>query len=574
MVDTWQHQFRCAFSLTAILAIFMAGILLANQGEQETMPLDAAEHNSEFMASNGRFSALTVRVGLLEEYKKITFQMHGCYRIESLSGDILRAAGTSKSRWRARIEESAPAQMLYSVLVASYPDSDKAMALAEIFAGQGQSAVVNQIGGPVELNGNDVVSDNTQYRVQIGNFKTEAEARALRETCDADYSPRIIREVIRKPKGMIEFFDADMTESYMTEAGFRLIPEDANATVTICSVLTVSGFTYERPEDRRYAGIVEIYLDRTGGLAALNEVDIDTYLRGVVPAEMPAMFPFDALKAQAIAARTVVMAQKATRHTNDPFELCAHVHCQVYCGVTRDDERSNRAIEETRGELLVSNGELVDAFYSAVCGGHTEDAELTWLTPMRHPALGVPCSCSDSLDYPDLTTEAGVRRWIHSSPSVCCNPNNHNLPLPADYGKKHFRWEISYTRSELEDIIRDKTGADVGTLYDILPISRGKSGRLVEIEILGSRRNLRIKRELKIRRALAKTQLESSCFLVEVLPDSTGLPMEIVFNGAGWGHGVGMCQCGAARMALDGMTYQQILEHYYSGAAVEKRYGF
>ena len=512
MVEARQHFLRHSLSQVAILGILLIGTLFANEKLQDNPPQEAAQVNLDSMSSDSRFKALTIRVGLLEGYKKVTFQMNGCYRVESMSGEILRASGSSPARWRARIEDSTASQILYSVLVASFTSREKAMELAESFAVRDINAVVKQIGGPVELDSSDVLCDNTLYRVQIGTFKTEAEAKALLKDCDDEFNPRVIREVIRRSKGRVEFFDSDMLESYMTEGGFRIIPEEKSANLTIYGVLVGTGFSYERQEDRSYEGIIEIYLDHAGMLAVLNEVPIDTYLRGVVPAEMPANFPMDALKAQAVAARTVVIAKKATKHINDPFELCAHVHCQVYSGITRQDERTNQAITETKGELLMANGDLVDAFYSAVCGGHTEDAENTWMAPMRSPSIGVPCNCCDSITYPDLTTEAGVRKWIYSSPAVCCNLDDHKVPVAADYGRKHFRWEVSYTRTELEDIIREKTGEAVGTLYDILPIHRGRSGRLSEIEILGSRKNLRIKRELKIRRALAKTQLGKLLF--------------------------------------------------------------
>jgi peptidoglycan hydrolase-like amidase len=287
---------------------------------------------------------------------------------------------------------------------------------------------------------------------------------------------------------------------------------------------------------------------------------------------MPATFPREALKAQAILARSVVMAQKSIKHLNDPFELCAHVHCQVYSGVTHEDPRANDVVDQTRGMILTHNGVLVDAHYSAVCGGHTEDVVATWMTPPMYASMGLPCTSDGNVEDIDLTTEAGARKWIRSHPNVGCNLAGYNLPVSSDYGRKHFRWEVSYSRAELEDIILEKTGEDIGTLYDILPIRRGSSGRLMEIEILGSRKNLRLKRELKIRRALSRTSLESSCFLVDVVHDSAGNPMEVIFTGAGWGHGVGMCQCGAARMAAEGMTAEQIIEHYYPGCKIEKKY--
>lgn len=529
-----------------------------------------AETNSPVMTSTIRSNPLTVRVGLLEAYEKLTFQMFGNYRVESLSGDTVREAKPSAVRWRARVEESLPAQFLFSVLLNSFERREDALTLAETFEVRNMPAVVRQIGGPIEIGGR-VIGDNTLYRVQVGNFRNEVDAQPLLDSLEDDYAPRIVREVLRDAHGTMELFDADLVETYTIREGFRLVPTDDQCKVTISGVLTGSGFKYERAENREYGGIMEMYLDHAGKLAVINEIPIDRYLKGVVPAEMPAGFPHEALKAQAILARSVVLAEKSTKHLNDSFELCAHVHCQVYTGLTQEDPRTSTAVEETQGQVLVNDSSLVEAFYSAVCGGHTEDAATTWATPSLHPSLGRPC-CTDTSQLPDLTTEAGVRKWIFSSPNVCCNIAGLNLPVSGDYARKHFRWEVSFTRQELEGIIRDKTGVDVGTLFDILPVRRGKSGRLIEIEVLGSRRNLRIKRELRIRRALSKGALESSCFIVDVVQDSSGLPVEFVFSGAGWGHGVGMCQCGAAHLALDGKTSEDIFKFYFPGTIVEKVY--
>jgi stage II sporulation protein D len=523
------------------------------------------------MSSTPRSNPLTVRVGLLEGYDKVTFQMHGAYSMETLAGQALREPRTSSLRWRARIEESSKAQFLYSVLVKSFRKHEDAMSLAEEFEGRGVSATVRQIGGPIEIDGR-VIGDNTLYRVQTGTFKSEEEAHDLVLSLEDEFAPRIVRETLRRGHGTIECFDEDLDESYSVTDGIRIIPVSPDARMTIYGVYTVTGFRYEKTENRDYAGVVEIYVDEAGELAALNEIPIDVYLRDVVPAEMPAGFPPEALKAQAILSRSVVMAEKSVKHLNDPFELCAHVHCQVYSGLTHEDERTNAAVDATRGMVLMQDGTLVEAHYAAVCGGHTEDANLTWMTPMMHPTRGVPCTCGGTVDIPDLSTESGVRKWIQSSPDVCCNLVDYELPVTTTYGRKHFRWEVSYTRHELEKILKEKTGENIGTLYDIIPIRRGRSGRLMEIEVLGSRKNFRIRRELKIRRALSHSALESSCFIVDVVHDSSGNPMEIVFTGAGWGHGVGLCQCGAARKAVQGADAAQIFEHYFPGITVEKLY--
>ncbi|MBK8130848.1 MAG: SpoIID/LytB domain-containing protein [bacterium] len=514
---------------------------------------------------------VTVRVGLLEGYERVTFKYTGRYRIETRSGTMLRDAAVSPVKWRVLRERSTPTKFLFSVLASSHKTREQAMALAEQFEERGMQAAVRQIGGPIEVDG-QVVGDNTLYRVQVGNFQREEDARHLFSKLALDYAPRLVREVLTHASGRLELFDQSLEQHLESVDGFRLVPLDPDARLTLYGVRMNSGFEYEPSEDRTYEGIIEFYVDHTGDIAALTEIPIDVYLRGVVASEMPTEFPEEALRAQAIASRSLVIATKAIKHLNDQFELCAHVHCQVYSGVTHDNDRVSQAVADTRGCILFHEGTIVDAHYSAVCGGHTEDVQATWVTPPIFAGTGVPCSCEHELEIPDLMTENGARRWIQTRPASCCNLEGLNLPVSRNYSRKHFRWETTFLRSELEEILLTKTGVDIGTLYDILPIRRGRSGRLMEVEVLGSLANLRIKRELTIRRQLSHTALESSAFLVEVLNDSQGNPMELVFTGAGWGHGVGMCQAGAAHMAVNGKSATEILRHYYVGCVIEKRY--
>ncbi|MCB9357795.1 MAG: SpoIID/LytB domain-containing protein [Calditrichaeota bacterium] len=514
---------------------------------------------------------VTVRIGLLEGYERTTFRHTGRYRIETRSGQLLREFHDSDLKWRVLREKSTPTKFLYSVLAATFATNAEAMSLAESFEERGVSAAVRQVGGPVEIDG-VIVGDNTLYRVQVGNFQSEEDARELLSRLELDYAPRLVREVLVWGSGRLEMFDQSLDQHFESDDGFRLVPENRDCRLTLFGVRMNSGFSYEPTEDRVYSGAIEFYVDHEGFIAALNETPIDRYLRGVVGAEMPPEFPEEALKAQAIASRSLVIAQKTIKHLNDPFDLCAHVHCQIYSGVTHENDRIVDAVTATRGVVLTHNKSIVDAHFSAVCGGHTEDVQATWMTPPMYDGKGVACDCTGTLEVPDLTTETGVRRWIQSRPSSCCNLDGIELPVSRSYGRKHFRWETTLLRSELEEILLVKTGVDIGMLYDIVPIRRGVSGRLMEVEVLGSLANLRIKRELKIRRLLSHSALESTTFLVEVLHDAQGNPMELVLTGAGWGHGVGMCQAGAARMAHDGKSAEEILAHYFPGCVTDKKY--
>ncbi|MBU1935991.1 SpoIID/LytB domain-containing protein [bacterium] len=512
-----------------------------------------------------------IRVGLLEGYEKVSLQINGPFAVENLKGETLRPMAPSNLKWRVRVEEAVPSQFIYSVLVMTFADKEEAITLAEKLEKEGSHAYVRSLGNPVEVQGN-ILRDNTRYRVQVGNFENSEDAEELLQTFIDDYAPRVVRELMRRVSGKVELFDAKLEESWVSDDGVRIVPADLTVETKICSVRVGTGFRWETEEDRSYAGVVEIRLDHDGKLCAISEVPIDVYLRGVVPSEMPAGFPREALKAQAVAARSEVLAKLHTKHLNDPFDVCGTEHCQVYAGVTQEDPRTNEAVIETSGEVLMRDGILMDAVYSAVCGGHTEDAARVWASPPINAAEGVWCTLKDDLKKIDLTTEENARKWILSKPDVCCNIPAKLLPVAPDYTHRHFRWEVTYNRAEFEKIIARNTGQDIGTFYDIIPLERGVSGRLVLIEILGSHKNLKIKKELNIRRALSPTMLESSCFVVDIQQDEEGLPVEITLNGAGWGHGAGMCQVGAAYMAVKGKTYHEILNHYYRSSTISRCY--
>lgn len=512
-----------------------------------------------------------IRVGLLEGYERVSFRVNGPFAIEDLNGKTIRATASSKLKWRVRVEEAVPSQFLYSVLVIAFPEKAEAMALAESLEKDGEHAYVRALGGPVEVAG-EILRDNTRYRVQVGNFLKKEEADKLLLKFASDYAPRVVRELMQRVSGKIEVFDANLDETRTVSDGFRIVPVDFTVETEIFGVRIGTGFRWEKEEDRAYSGIVEIRLDHEGKLCAISEVPIDVYLRGVVPAEMPAGFPTEALKAQAVAARSEVLAKLHTRHLNDFVDVCATVHCQLYAGVTHEDPRTNEAVIETNGEVLMRDGVLMDGVYSAVCGGHTEDASLVWASPQTHGPKGVCCGDTNHMQKLDLTKEEDVREWILSKPDVYCNVPAQLLPVAPDYTRRHFRWEVTYNRHELEKIITRNTGHDIGTFYDIIPLERGVSGRLTLIEILGSHMNLKIKKEINIRRALSPTMLESSCFIVDIQQDEEGLPVEITLSGAGWGHGSGMCQVGAASLALQGKSYREILAHYYPGSTVAHCY--
>ncbi|MBU0519014.1 SpoIID/LytB domain-containing protein [bacterium] len=512
-----------------------------------------------------------LRIGFMEGYEKIDFRVSGEFTITDLEGNPIFSEVKSHLKWRSLLDQAHGATFIYCVLVTACRGEAHAIETVERLKRLYPQVRMQRIGGQLVISG-QMVNDNTKYRILAGAFETEAEAKKLSQKFIDSYAPRVIREKVKESSGQIEVYDAEYDYSAMIEDGFRIEPLSEETTVTLYGVKVGSGFNWESMADRTYRGTVEVRIGNDARLCAISEIPIDRYLKGVVPAEMPAGYPLEALKSQAVAARSDVLAKFGTKHLNDPFDFCANVHCQVYSGTTVETENTNKAVELTFGETLYYDDRICDAVYSAVCGGHTEHKHNVWNPPEEAYLTGKYDTKNPKAFHLDLSQEKDARKWIEDRPDVHCSLNQDDLPTVLSYSRKYFRWEVSYARKELEDIIKKRTGDDIGTLYDIIPLERGISGRLNEIEILGSRKNMRIKKELNIRRALSQTYLRSACFVIDIEVDQIGTPMAFTFKGAGWGHGVGMCQIGAAVMALNKIKYRDILKHYYSDTEIRQIY--
>jgi SpoIID/LytB domain protein len=259
------------------------------------------------------------------------------------------------------------------------------------------------------------------------------------------------------------------------------------------------------------------------------------------------------------------------------FDVCADDHCQRYQGITRASTPSvEKVIEATSGEVLTYNGTICDTRYYKCCGGVTELFENVW-EPVNHPYLQ---KVTDNSEFPegydtDLTGNTNAEKWILGNPDAFCNTSDKEVlkQVLNDYDQEtndFYRWKVKYTQQELSDLVRLKTGIDFGTITELKPLERGVSGRIIRLEISGTKKKMIIGKELEIRKALSKSHLYSSCFFVEKVVEG-GITF-FILNGAGWGHGVGLCQIGAAVMGSKGYSYREILKHYFPGSVLEKRY--
>ncbi|UCH34605.1 MAG: SpoIID/LytB domain-containing protein [Armatimonadota bacterium] len=318
----------------------------------------------------------------------------------------------------------------------------------------------------------------------------------------------------------------------------------------------------KRERLRAYEGELEVIRDAARMLAVVNVVDLEAYARGVVCAEMEANCPPEAFKAQAVATRSMALANPG-RHRADGFDLCAEAHCQAYRGITDQMPAGNAAVEATRGEVLIYGGRVANAVYHGACGGHTESASEVWggadVPYLRGVADGEGQSNPGAAGYG--AEDERLRAYLTGAPRVNCRQPDYLNPT-------RFRWVRVLTRDAVEASLADMV--NVGEVMDLRPLRRGVSGRITRLEIRGTRGTSTLSPELVIRRALGG--LPSSAFVVDRYCDDAGRPVVFVLWGAGWGHGVGMCQTGAAGMAGSGRGYREILAKYYPGTEVERRY--
>ncbi|MDZ7315098.1 MAG: SpoIID/LytB domain-containing protein [candidate division KSB1 bacterium] len=507
-----------------------------------------------------------VRVGIVTNADEISFQPSGTMHIVASSGAANYKA-RQKDVWKIRIPPGSvsPAKLRLQMETAyNRTDAKKA---AQRYEAAG--ILVNIIESDDQLAlGNNVIAGKLRYLVcSRQEFSSSAEAEAYRSANPQLTNARIV-PVERSASGTMI-----LVSPKGEELALRDVVRLSGPRFTIHSVKVGEGFHWSRQESRSYRGELEFRLSADGKLTAVNVLPLEDYLMGVVPGEMAPDFPKEALKAQAIAARTFFLYNFGRVHQNDPFDVCADVHCQVFVGDRDLKERVIEAVTETRGLVLTVNGELCTTPFSAVCGGHTENSENVWSGgPFSHLRGSFDHDQRQILAQKfDLSNEDNVRLWIESRADVFCNTEKSGSPSYAAYAEKYFRWQERFTRMEMEEQIRRFTGRTFGSLVDLQPVSRGVSGRLIELRIVGTADTFSISKELNIRKALSPKTLYSACIVIDKIGGGQ-LPEAFVIKGAGWGHGVGMCQIGAAMMAERGRPAEEILRFYYPNVQIQELY--
>ncbi len=382
-------------------------------------------------------------------------------------------------------------------------------------------------------------------------------------------------------------------------------PQSADASFSLSDVTIGVNFHWERKETQTFLGTLRFVVE-SDKIVAINELPVEKYLESVISSEMSATSSLELLKAHAVISRSWLLAQMKKRREvaesgnnffsftkkedtlirwydredHTLFDVCADDHCQRYQGITKETSpHVAEAIRQTKGQILMDGEEICDARFSKCCGGITEEFQYCWentpktyLTAVRDIALGVEHT------QPNLTNEEEAEKWIRFNPPAFCNTQDKKIlsEVLNDYDQEtvnFYRWKETLSQEKLQQLIADKLKMDLGAILDMKAVERGKSGRISKLQIIGTEKTFTIGKELEIRRTLSDSHLLSSAFVVDKYDkDEQGVPQRFELIGAGWGHGVGLCQIGAAVMGEQGYHYDAILLHYYQGAEIKKLY--
>ena len=382
----------------------------------------------------------------------------------------------------------------------------------------------------------------------------------------------------------------------------ELTPEDNNCSFTLHNVTIGISYHWERQEEQTFTGKLKLITDGEN-VIAINILPVEDYLVSVISSEMSATSSLEFLKSHAVISRSWLLAQIEDRDrknvhkslqqnfTTDEnciirwydredhklFDVCADDHCQRYQGITKASNPSvAKAVKETEGMVLMYGDEICDARFSKCCGGISETFDTCW-EDKDYPYLQPVIDYSENKDIPDLSIEENAEKWIRTTPAAFCNTHDEKVlkQILNNYDQEttdFYRWKVKYSQKEISELIHRKTGIEFGDIKDLIPMQRGKSGRISRLKIVGTLRTVTIGKELEIRRALSESHLFSSAFVVDKTEVAGSVPSEFTITGAGWGHGVGLCQIGAAMMGEKGYSYDKILLHYYRNAEIKKVY--
>ncbi|MBA3463417.1 MAG: SpoIID/LytB domain-containing protein [Deltaproteobacteria bacterium] len=548
-------SFTAAVSFVIAFAVAFALMTLTGVAHaDETSATDKLRilYSTRFTFTDGGVPLVTVEI--MGKRKDVKLRAKGgvLVRPDGQGGSAVETDGGEA--WTITAENTKPAMIQdWTVVDTMQPDDSTGVAAAMTrWKERGFEPRSFEVGTVFGVDGE--VIDTREMRIAI-----DPVAAGKGGTRAADHAKRygiqtfVHQELVRRPSGTIVAKSGGTTIRNPNVLWFT--PKKGTETITVVDVPTGTGGSQLETgtEDRRYWGAVYVTLDHDGSLLAANAVPEDKLLAGLVPAEMYPDAPQAALEAQAIAARTELLQKIGRRNLTDPFLLCSTQQCQVYAGAGKEDPRTTRAVEATRGIVMLRDGGgMVDVRYSASCGGHTEDNDAIW---DGDPDPSLRGRVDDPKAAMSRVTDDSLDAFLAGGKDAWCNHGK--------IGKSRFRWTEKRQADDLTARV-SVLHPEIGRIKSIVPKKRGVSGRIGVLTIKGDKASVDVTGDLHIRRLLGG--LKSSLFEVTREGDT------FVFRGAGFGHGVGMCQMGAIGMAIAGKKHDKILGHYYRGTHLHRLY--
>lgn len=553
-----------------LLAVVVCLTALAQPAKAQQTELTTADRLAILYAPQLDFTERgdpMIRVGLLEGRDAIHFTPSNAIRVMPRGSEGAEVVLPADHRYTVRVTDSEAGAYEHWVVVDSLSMSqrDRVDAIKQEWVGRNYQPRTFQVGGLFGIGGE--VFDSRKIAVAVGGMKDHGEARELRKKLEARHgiNARIHSELTDYPSSRFELTGAGIDITVRHRDVMWIAAREGEAREIRYEIPNVPKPRGEGTETLTFGNRLIVAPDREGKIALINKISAERLVEGVVPAETYPTAPLGALRAQAVAARTNIFAAIGVRNLADPYMLRSDVYDQVYRGLEAETEKTSKAVQSTRGEVMFYGDQIIDAKYSSNAGGFTESNEHVWNAEPRPYLRGRPDAPIDQVPekFRDGIDEEDLGEFLDDG----FDAYSKDAPIGST---RLFRWDKTVDASEALDWLDDH-GREIERIQKADVVSRGKSGRAIRMEIVGAGdRSTTVERELNIRRMFGG--LRSGLFEMEVDRREDGTIATFHFEGAGFGHGVGMCQTGATGMAEAGKSYRDILTHYYKGIDVKTLY--
>ena len=513
-----------------------------------------------------------IKIKIAEHPAYLNFNINGPFSAFDNFGNLLYEIQEPETSWRIKISSFEAPKFTYFVNFYSGKDAKKTDDVEKILKEKGVDVYRDVKGGTILLNDSEIIN-NTYFLLRSGEFESAKEAENLINLNIEGISPELVKEKIRESKCVFEIFESSLGDSAKCLNSLRIIPHYSSTKISIKNILVDSGYDWSVQIDRTFTTPVFFSADTMGRLIAVAEMGLEDYLRGVVPMEMRSDAPLESLKAQAVVSRSFVLSRLGVAHSHEGFDFCSDPHCQMWGGSDFYSQESDRAVKETEGQVLFSGTKLCDTFFTPVCGGFTRNGSINEFNAYTAKSFAELDGERKTKQGFKLNSEKKIFDWVSISPDVYCKHGNQQSPVVRHgHEKDSFRWQVNIDRKDIEKRMIDFYSIDIGTIYDIIPVKRFKSGHISQLEIIGSRKNIIVNGEQNIRKLFTKSGLYSSCFYIEANIGHNSLPLSFTIYGAGEGDGAGMCQSGAVFLGSEGKNHREILKHYFGTDTLRKLY--